>query len=245
MGEFLGATRARLGVILSASNRMVEPQLRHFAPDGLGVYVTRMRMSQRYLKSLPDMKDAVLRAAELLSDAKVDLIVFQATGVAMDKGPAVEAEVIRAMKETTGIESLSASQAMVEALKALKLKKVVIVSPFDEATNAKEKAYLEAQGFQVVHDIGLSQEAGEDSINLPPARWVELIKKEARPEADGYFLSGSNTTMFEAVAPLEKALGRPAVNSTQATLWAAVRRLSAKIGPVRYPAGAGMLFTSP
>jgi maleate isomerase len=162
----------------------------------------------------------------------------------MERGPAVEADVIRAMKETTGVESLSASQAMVEALKALKLKKVVIVSPFDHATNAKEKAYLEAQGFQVVHDIGLSQEAGEDSINLPPARWVELIKKEARPEADGYFLSGSNTTMFEAVAPLEKALGKPAVNSGQATLWAAMKRLGEKLGPVSHSADAGRLFNS-
>jgi maleate cis-trans isomerase len=51
-----------------------------------------------------------------------------------------------------------------------------------------------------------------------------------RGEADGYFLSCTNTTQIEAIEELEAALGKPVVSSNQAVLWGAVRRLRARLG---------------
>jgi maleate isomerase len=242
MAGFIGEAKARLGVILSSGNWMLEPQFRRFAPPDMALHVTRMRMSGRWITSLDDLKLGTLRAGELLADAKVDQIVLQATGVAMDRGPAVEAEVIDGITKTTGIPAFSAAQAMVEALHALNLKRLVVVTPFDTDTNAREKAYLEALGFQVLREAEFAPRPGEESLTLPPQRWLEIVQANARPDADGYFLSGSNTTMMEAVPLVEAALGKPAVNSIQATLWASVKRLKAKLGPATFPKELGRLF---
>lgn len=236
--------KARMGIILSSSNRVLEPQVRHFAPAGLEVHFTRMRMSSKFGRTAQQVADDIIGAARLLADAKVDVIVFQATGVAMRMGESGEAQIMNAVSDATGTPSFSATQAMVEALKALSLRKLVIVSPFDKRTNDHERAYLTSLGFEVLHDIGLGLEAGDESTSITPERWVETVAADARPDADGYFLSGSNTTMMEAVASLERKLGKPAVNSSQASLWAATKRLAGKLGPVTFHKDLGRLFAA-
>ncbi len=234
--------KARLGVIISSSNRMVEPQLHHFAPPMFGLHVTRMRMAAKWGKSPADLLGDILGAAALLADARIDVIVFQATGVAMEMGAAIEAQFMNAITEETGVVALSASQAMVEALGALALRKLVIVSPFDSATNDHERAYLEARGFCVVHDVGLDLHSGDGPASLSPEGWVEAVVANAHPDADGYFLSGSNTTMMEAVEGIETVTGKAAVNGTQATLWAAMERLRPKLGAAPINPALGRLF---
>ena len=63
---------------------------------------------------------------------------------------------------------------------------------------------------------------------VTPQQWVELARKHDRPEADGIFLSCTNTTQIEAIAGIERALGKPVVNSNQAVLWGCVKRLRSR-----------------
>ncbi len=60
---------------------------------------------------------------------------------------------------------------------------------------------------------------------MRPRQWVETTLDNARDEADGYFLSCTNTTQIEAIEELEAALGKPVVSSNQAVLWGAIKRL--------------------
>jgi maleate cis-trans isomerase len=50
--------------------------------------------------------------------------------------------------------------------------------------------------------------------------------------------------MVEAIAPIEQALGKPAVTSVQAALWAGVRRLAPKLGPLPSTPALGKLFAT-
>ena len=54
----------------------------------------------------------------------------------------------------------------------------------------------------------------------------------ARHEADGVFLSCTNTTQIEAIVDIEGALGRPVVNSNQAVLWGCITRLRGALPPL-------------
>ncbi|MEX2036955.1 MAG: ectoine utilization protein EutA, partial [Xanthobacteraceae bacterium] len=60
-----------------------------------------------------------------------------------------------------------------------------------------------------------------------------VARDTARPEADGIFLSCTNTRQIEAIADIERALGKPVVNSNQAVLWGCVKRLSASLSPLK------------
>lgn len=231
---------AHMGIILSSGNRTVEPYFRTFAPDRLGIHVTRMRMGSGGQRAPGDIQADVVRCAGLLADAKVELIDLQATGIMMERGPDGEAAVVRSINDATGIPAFTATQSVVEALRALGVERVILVNPYDEGSIARETAYLEAVGFTVVHAVGLGY--GARSGEVTPAEWVEAVRAHDRPDGDGLLLSGSNTTVLEAIAPLEDALGKPVVTSIQAALWDGTRRLAPKLGDIPSPAALGRLF---
>ncbi|MDA1325371.1 MAG: hypothetical protein O3C34_11540, partial [Proteobacteria bacterium] len=83
--------KARLGVIVSSGNRTVEPYFNVFGPTNLGVYATRMRMGSGGRNKGEDIVAEVIRSAELLADAGVDVIDLQGTGIMMERGPDGEA----------------------------------------------------------------------------------------------------------------------------------------------------------
>ena len=77
---------------------------------------------------------------------------------------------------------------------------------------------------------------------MTPQRWLELAQENDCPEADGVFLSCTNTRQIEAVAAIEAALGKPVVNSNQAVLWGCLKRLREKLGNVPAMPNLGRLM---
>jgi len=73
---------------------------------------------------------------------------------------------------------------------------------------------------------------GHEFAAVTPQRWLELARAHDRADADGIFLSCTNTTQIEAIEDIERALGKPVVNSNQAVLWGCVQRLGAKLDAV-------------
>ena len=238
---FLPTPLARIGLIIPSSNRMSEPQLRHFAPPTLGLHVTRLQMTGKWNRPLSALGPDLDRAASALADARVDLIVFHCTGTSMEEGPEADRRALDRISFGTGIPALSTAGAVVEASRALGLRKPVLVSPYVQATNDREKEYLAAVGIAVVKDVALGLKGGDEYITVPPERWIEIARAAMRPEADGLFLSCTNTTQIEVIAALERALGVPVVNSNQAVLWAVMRRLAGRLGGARLSPELGRL----
>ena len=73
---------------------------------------------------------------------------------------------------------------------------------------------------------------------VTPQEWKNIVKENTRTDADGYFLSCTNTRMIEAVEDLENDLDKPVINSNQATLWACLK----KLGIVHADKKLGRLF---
>ncbi len=240
----LATPRARLGLIIPSSNRLAEPQFRHYAPAALGIHVTRLRMTGPWHRPLPETHDAIRMAAGALADARCDAIAFHCTGGAMEDGPEAEAAVVELIRAETGALALATGQAVVAALQNLAIRRLVLATPYRQSVNDAERAYLTALGFEVVHDVTLGLRGGDDYIAVAPARWRALgLEAMARhPEADGLFLSCTNTTQIEVVAELERLTGRACVNSNQAVLWAATRALAPKLGGWPRLGGLGRLF---
>jgi len=91
--------------------------------------------------------------------------------------------------------------------------------------------YLTASGCTVVHDVALAL-TSPDYGKITPREWTELARVHDRPEADAIFLSCTNTTQIEAIADIERALGKPVVNSNQAVLWGCLTRLKSRLDPL-------------
>ena len=224
----LTEARARIGLIIPSVNRMTEPQFNHFAPEGLGIHVARGRVAGQPGKTVAELTGEITHAANTLADAKPDLIVFHCTDTSMKEGTDGENRIIDLIRTTTGIEALSTSRLVKDALKALGIHKLVVLSPYQ--TNDNVIRYLTAAGFTVVKDVALRCGSAAAFEAVTPQRWLELARENDTPEADGIFLSCTNTTQIEAVAAIEQALGKPVVNSNQAVLWGCLKRLKEKLG---------------
>jgi maleate cis-trans isomerase len=239
---FLPTPLARIGLIIPSSNRLTEPQLRYFAPRELGIHVTRLQMTGKWNRPLSALGDDIQRAAGALADAKCDIIVFHCTGHAMEEGPDGDARTRALIKNATGTEAISTASAIQEALGALQLKRLILLTPYDQDTNDHEIDYIRQIGLTVVHDVALALPGSDQYLAEPPERWVALAVEHARDDADGYFLSCTNTTQIEAIEPIERKLGKPVVNSNQAVLWACMKRLRARLGGAEPAPGLGRLF---
>lgn len=237
----LAEPRARIGLIIPSVNRMTERQFNHYAPAGLGIHVARGRVAGQLGKTVADLSEEIAHAAGTLADARPDLIVFHCTHTSMKEGADGEARIINLIRKTTGIEALSTSSLVNDALRALGLKKLVVLSPY--MSNADIIAYLGAAGFTVVRDVALKCKSPADFEAVTPARWLELARENDTPDADGIFLSCTNTTQIEAVAAIERELGKPVVNSNQAVLWGCLKRLKNRLGePFTPPNDLGRLM---
>ncbi len=223
------AASARMGMIIPSVNSITEPQFARFVPPGLTVHVARARVAGPWKRPLPEMREEIATAARLLSDVAPDVIVFHCTDTSMSQGPQGEGRILDIVRDASGAEALATSRLVRDAMEALGLHKLVLLSPYK--SNNAVIAYMEASGFAVVHDVALALEPLEFA-RVTPGRWAELACEHDRPEADGIFLSCTNTTQMEAIADIERTLGKPVVNSNQAVLWGCVRRLKSKLGPL-------------
>lgn len=216
--------QTRIGLIIPSGNRLTEPQFQAYAPPGVGTHVTRLRMTGKFRKPWSELRPQLTEAAAALSDVKPGVIVFHCTANSMESGLNHEAAIIEAIASASGCPTMTTAQALREAFSHFGIKKLVLVSPYVKATNEHEVAYLSEAGFQVLHEHGLALES-DGYIAVTPQQWINVVKQNARPDADGYFLSCTNTRMIEAIADLERDLGKPVISSNQATLWACLKRL--------------------
>jgi maleate isomerase len=234
----LATPLAHIGVIIPTSNRLTEPQFQHYAPHGLGLHFARARITGRWARPIADLAPEIAWAASALADTKPDLIVFNCTGTSMQEGPEGDEYVLEAIRRETGIAALSTAQAVVEALNVLGMRKFVLVTPYVQATNDHEIAFLRALNFEVLHDVALGLKGGDQFIAVQPERWIEIALTADRAESDGYFLSCTNTTQIETIEVIEAKTGKPVVSSNQAVLWASTNRLRKDVpslGPASVP----------
>ena len=225
----LAAPRARIGLIIPSVNTCSEPQFNRFAPAGLGIHVARARVAGEWKRPLAEMAGEIATSAKLLADCGPNLIVFHCTDTSMSQGPQGEGRILDIVRDATGVEALATSRLVLEALQALGLRRLVLLTPYK--SNKPVIDYLHAAGLTVVRDVALALDS-KDFGTVTPRQWAELAKENDRPDADGIFLSCTNTTQIEAIADIERTLGKPVVNSNQAVLWGCVRKLQTALTPV-------------
>lgn len=226
----LGTSRARIGLIIPSVNTYSEPQFIHFAPEGLGIHVARARVAGPWKRPLPEMADEIATAAKLLSDCHPDLIVFHCTDSSMTQGPHGEGKILDIIKDATGINALATSKLVREGLETMGIKRLILLTPYK--SNKAVIDYLVASGFTVLRDKAMGLEA-KDFGSVTPAQWAQMAKEMDGPDVDGVFLSCTNTTQIEAIADIERELGKPVVNSNQAVLWGCVKRLQKTLLPLK------------
>lgn len=233
-------TRARVGLILPSGNRLAEGQFTALLPPGVALHTTRLRLRGSSEAELLQMAEKVEDAVSLLCDAGVDMILFHCTAVSTFS-PALEREVLERMQNSCNVPVTATSRALVKALQVVSARRIVMLSPYIEAINAREADYLKAVGFEVLTLKGLDLDDSSAMAAVTPEQWKEFGLANRHPDADAYLISCTTVRATEIAGELETLLGKPVITSNTAAIWHCLRTLRLPDAP----SGAGCLFSFP
>jgi maleate isomerase len=217
--------RARIGIVVPSVNTVMEPWAQKIAPDGVGIFAARMFIPPA---TTPDAFIEMDRtdgkaAIRQLSSVFPDAIAYGCTASSIVQGLAYDAHLRAEIEEAYRTPATTAAHAIVSAARALGLTTVSIVSPYTKEVDEAEHRYFESAGLKVVGGacLGITDgfalaEPGSDTL-------FDLGLRGFDPRADGLIMTCLNTRSHTVIDRLERALGRPVITSTQATLWHALR----------------------
>ena len=129
--------------------------------------------------------------------------------------------------------------AVLEAYRALGLRKTVVMTPYPEETNQAEKKFLEDNGLEATSITGVGFNRTGEFAHSGKHFLYREAKKLKTEGAEVFFLSCMGLATMELIQILEEDLGMPVITSHQASLWACLRhsRVHDKLP------GLGKLFT--
>jgi maleate isomerase len=215
--------RLRLGLIIPSSNRLTEPQFHRYAPHGVDIHVTRLRMTGTFVAPIEALMPRIIEAAEMLADARCDIIGFHCTATSMEEGVAGDRHIIDAIADATDHTATSTATAVLAALQAVNAQRIALVTPYVEATHRTEVDFLTEAGFDVARDHNLGLTGSDAYISVEPDTWTEQTTAQRDDTLDAYMLGCTNIRSIEVIDELESALDRPVITSNQAMLWQSLR----------------------
>jgi maleate isomerase len=213
-------SRAKLGMMLPSSNTIAEPQIAAMLPPGVSLHTTRLRLRSG-LEAL-GMLEKLEEAAQLMADAAVDRLIFHCTAVSMHS-PEIPDQIAQRVRAITATPLTITSEAIVDALNTLGASKIVLMTPYDQATNDREVNFLKHRGVEVLRERGLGLQGGVEMAAIEPDQWYRDTLALRDPAADAYFISCTTIRSADVIEALEDALGKPVLTSNQAMLWRALR----------------------
>lgn len=216
--------RAKIGFVLLATEQTIEDDMMRLCPEGVGMHFTRAANPDSItVESLSAQADDLARAAStLLPDGSLDVICYACTSGSLVIGEdRVFAEL---SKGAPGARPTSLISGVIGALRAMKLKRIAIATPYLDEINQREVTYLEKAGFTVTNIKGLNLEKDSDMIRVRPDFLLDYAASVDRPDADAVFVSCGALRTLDVIGNLEKRLGKPAICSNQAMFWDTLRR---------------------
>lgn len=234
--------RARIGHIAPAILDTSAEEFRKLLPEGVlhvGLTISepiQLLGAEQAAASFERMVDAGRRLAR----EKVDVIVCGGGPVALSRGSGGDAELAELLRRETGLPVVTANGVVVEALRSLGVRSVVVVSPFVEARNQEIRVYLEASGLQVLAAEGMGLVKNIDFALQSSEAAYSLARRTVAsfPEAEGIYIACPRWPVVDIIAALEGEAGKPVVAAAAAMVWGALRAIG--VGGV--PHGYGRLL---
>jgi len=220
--------RARIGFISpSATIDTNGYEFYRIAPPGVTMVGTIMGIRILTDQDIGRALEELDRVAGQYSKDRVDIVVLGGSPPVILGGIGSEKKLAERMEQASGIQATTSQVGAIAALKALKVTKVAVASPFDKHQNEKLGQYLEASGIKPVAVEGLAVPL-EEMAFLPTEasyRVARQVVQKAGGEANGIYLPCAQWPTVENIDVLEKDTGLPVVTSLQAMLWYCLRRL--------------------
>lgn len=239
--KFSGSWRGVVGIIKPTYRPGSLEEFIRLLPEGIGV-IPKFVDVREGLET--EFVDAFVSAEKLiaeLAEMKVDLIHPEGAPLFVQKGYRRSEEIVSELEEKYSIPIVTTGMVLVEAARALEIKKPLVISSFENSGDrlAKYSSYFSDAGFQVQAVEGFPV-AFSDIGSVSPQEAYAFARKLflEHPRSDGICFIGSGWRVLDAVPLVEQDFQIPVVCAVAARVWAVQKRLH-----VRQPiTGRGILL---
>ncbi|SHG67782.1 maleate cis-trans isomerase family protein [Marivita hallyeonensis] len=217
------------GVLTPQANTTVEPELWALLPPGQSLINARLVSTRPTIEErLVDYTTRFEETAKRFANAPVTCIAAACTGASYLIGADREAEIVGEMQSRFGVPFLTAALATVAALRAMKAKRIALLTPYPETLNKPCIPYWESFGFDVVAKAGpaLESAAFHPIYAMAGSGVFASYQELSDTEADAVLMLGTGmATLGPILEGLDKGL-KPAVSCNLALAWAAAQQNS-------------------
>jgi len=226
--------RAKIGVLVPATNTIAQPEFEMMKPFGVTNHVSRMTASGRdtsnmdaYRKSLERGPEHIKAAIDLVVPCEPDVI---ALGHSIDTFRGGASTARRLQEELTdaagGVTVILPSLAFLAALDALgRPRRLALVTPYFPPGDEQVRGFFEDAGFEVTGLIGLKRPTPLAIAATPISTVIDALKSLASDRPDVILQPGTNLATAGLSDHAEHWLGMPLVTCNVATYWQTLRRV--------------------
>ena len=235
--------RFLLGMLTPSSNTVLEPVTAQMLAGlpGASVHFARFRVTEIALSetALTQFDDSeILRAAELLAHAKVQVIGWNGTSSGW-LGFDADERLCAAITRATGIAACTSVLALNEIFRLTSVRRFGLVTPYRDDVQQKIIDHYARAGFECIAErhLLLQDNFSFSEVTAEDIRRMTREVARARPEAITIFCT--NLRGAPLVPELERELGIPVYDTIATVLWKSLKQAGADPKRVQ---GWGRLF---
>jgi len=218
--------RGRIGLLVPSINTTMETEFWRIAPRGVSVHVARIAGGRHGTpEELRGMESASRKAAQEIAMIEPDVVVYGCTSGSFFEGPEWNRRICEELTKITGAPTVTTAGGMVAALQAGGHRKVDVVTPYVDATNARLKAFLQEHGIAVGKLATFDMLDMFDHARILPEAIYNKVRETVTPDSEAVFISCTQLRALEVIDLLERDLGKPVYSAVQASAWQAYERM--------------------
>lgn len=219
------AARARIGVIVLASDHTIEHEFRKIITQpGVAFYEARIRNDPVITpETLADMESRIAPTADLiLPGMDLDVVAYGCTSASMVLG---EQTVFDRIHETRpGVACTTPITAAFAAFEAFGARNIAVLTPYRDDVNQRVRDYIEGKGYRVPVFGSFNEEddnmAARIDLDSVRSAAIELGRTDG---VDAVFVSCTSIRLATVAREVEAELGKPVTSSNHAMAWHCLR----------------------
>lgn len=219
--------RTLLGVLTPSSNTALEPLTSALVADIPGVSahfsrftVTRITLDEAALGQFDDSK--ILAAAQLLADARVDVIGWSGTAAGW-MGFEQDRQLCARIEQATGIRATTSILALNEILERSGRRRFGLVSPYTADVQQRIVANYAREGFECVADSRLDISENFAFSEVDAETLTRQVREVAAAKPDAIATYCTNLRAAHLVPQWEAELGIPVFDTVSTVVWSMLR----------------------
>jgi maleate cis-trans isomerase len=213
-----------IGVLSPATpNRPHFKSLDNILPEGVTIAHEGLGLLGESYQDLAGKTDRVVELAKSFVERHSVRGLMVTGGFVTLFNPGLEEKVAAAV----GLPVVSAVSSAVAALKAFGAKSVLLMTPFDAASDAVIKTHLNGLGFTVCLGPAFENRKAGSAVNLSRDELFNLVEQTfgASSRADAIYFQGATMDPLPIIQRLENVLAVPVITSNTAMLWNLLSKL--------------------